>query len=82
MLSTRNPPQNKRHIQTKSEGLGKKYFMQMETKRKQESQYSYHFWAYTPRKPDLKETRALGSSPPVAKPLPHISCIGRQVLYH
>ena len=40
MLSTRDPPQNKRHIQTKSEGLEKKYFMQTETKRKQESQYS------------------------------------------
>ena len=40
MLSIRNPPQNKRHIQTKSEGLEKKYFMQTGTKRKQESQYS------------------------------------------
>ena len=39
--STRDPPQNKGHIQTKSEGLEKKYFTQKETKRKQESQYSY-----------------------------------------
>ena len=35
MLSTRDPPQNKGHIQTESEGLEKKYFMQMETKNKQ-----------------------------------------------
>ena len=41
MLSTRDPPQNKGHIQTESEGLEKKYFMQTETKRKQETQYSY-----------------------------------------
>ena len=41
MLSTRDPPQNKGPIQTESEGLEKKIFMQMETKRKQESQYSY-----------------------------------------
>ena len=34
MLSTRDPPQNKGHIQTESEGLEKD--MQMETKRKQE----------------------------------------------
>ena len=40
MLSTRDPPQNKERIQTESEGL-EKYFTQMETKRKQESQYSY-----------------------------------------
>ena len=42
-LSTRDPPQNKGHIQPESEGLGKKKkkFMQMETKRKQESQYTY-----------------------------------------
>ena len=33
MLSTRDPLQNKGHIQTKSEGLEKKYFMQTETKR-------------------------------------------------
>ena len=32
MLSTRDPPQNKGHIQTESEGLEKRYFMQMETK--------------------------------------------------
>ena len=32
---------NKGHIQTESEGLEKKYSTQMETKRKQESQYSY-----------------------------------------
>ena len=38
---TRDPPQSKGHIQTKSEGLEKKYFMQTETKRKQELQYSY-----------------------------------------
>ena len=41
MLSTRDPPQKKGHIQTISEGLEKKYFTQMETKRKEESQYSY-----------------------------------------
>ena len=41
LLSTRDPLQNKGHIQTKSEGLEKKYFMQTETKRKQELQYSY-----------------------------------------
>ena len=41
MLSTRDPPQNKGHIQTKSKGLEKKYFTQTETKRKQEAQYSY-----------------------------------------
>ena len=41
MLSTRDQPQNKGHIQTESEGLEKKYSTQMETKRKQESQYSY-----------------------------------------
>ena len=38
-IYARDPPQNKGHIQTKSEGLEKnKYFMQMETKRKQEPQ--------------------------------------------
>ena len=36
MLSTRDPPQNKGHIQTESEGLEKRYSMQIETKRKQE----------------------------------------------
>ena len=36
MLSTRDPPQNKGRIQTESEGLEKKYFTQIETKRKQE----------------------------------------------
>ena len=41
MLSTRDPLQNKGHKQTKSEGLEKNYFMQTETKRKQELQYSY-----------------------------------------
>ena len=35
LLSTRDLPQNKGHIQTESEGL-EKYFMQIETKRKQE----------------------------------------------
>ena len=39
MLSTRDPPQNKGHIQTESERLEKRYFMQMKTKRKQEKQY-------------------------------------------
>jgi len=34
MLSTRDPHQNKGHIQTESEGLGKDS-MQIETKRKQ-----------------------------------------------
>ena len=32
MLSTRDPLQNKGHIQTKSEGL-ERYFMQMENKK-------------------------------------------------
>ena len=41
MLSTRDPPQNKGHIQTESEGLEKDYTMQIETKRKQEWKYSY-----------------------------------------
>ena len=36
MLSTRDPPQTKGHIHTESEGLEKRYFMQMKTKRKQE----------------------------------------------
>jgi len=36
MLSTRDPPQNKQHIQTKIEGLKKRYSTQIETKRKQE----------------------------------------------
>ena len=36
MLSTRDPPQNKGHIQPESEGLEKRHFMQMETKIKQE----------------------------------------------
>ena len=36
MLSTRDPPQNKGHIRTESEGLEKRYSMQIETKRKQE----------------------------------------------
>ena len=35
MLYTRDPPQNKGHIQTESEGL-EKDISQMETKRKQE----------------------------------------------
>ena len=39
MLSTRDPPQNKGHIQ-KVKGW-KKYFMQTEIKTKQELQYSY-----------------------------------------
>ena len=39
MLSTRDPPQKNRHIQSKSDGLEKKYLMQTETKRKQKSQY-------------------------------------------
>ena len=33
---SRDPPQNKGHIQTESKGLEKRYFMQMEAKRKQE----------------------------------------------
>jgi len=36
MPPTRDAPQNKGHIQTGSEGAGKRYFMQIETKRKQE----------------------------------------------
>jgi len=35
MLSTRDPPLNKEHIQTESEGL-ERYSMEIETKRKQE----------------------------------------------
>ena len=34
MLSTRDPPQNKGHTQTESEGLEKRYSMQIETKKK------------------------------------------------
>ena len=34
MLSTRDPPQNKGHIQTKSEGLEKNISLQTETKKK------------------------------------------------
>ena len=40
MLSTRDLPQHKGHLQTESEGL-KKDFKQMKTKRKQKQQYSY-----------------------------------------
>jgi len=36
MWSTRDPPQNRGHIQTESEGLEKDFSMQIETKRKQE----------------------------------------------
>jgi len=36
ILSTKDPPQNKGHIQTESEGLEKKYSTHIETKRKQE----------------------------------------------
>ena len=36
MPSTRDPPQNKGHIQTESEGIEKDIFIQVETKRKQE----------------------------------------------
>ena len=41
MLSTRDPLQTKGHIQTESEGLEKRYTMQIETTRKQECQYSF-----------------------------------------
>ena len=41
MLSTRDPPQNKGHIQTESEGLEKRYFMQMKNKRK-DSTHGHH----------------------------------------
>ena len=41
MLPTRDPSQSKVHIQTESEGLEKRCIMQIETKRKQEWQYSY-----------------------------------------
>ena len=40
MLLTRDPPQNKGHIQTESEGL-EKDIPRKQTKRKQEWQYSY-----------------------------------------
>ena len=36
MMSTRDSPQNKGHIQIESEGLEKKHSTQIETKRKQE----------------------------------------------
>ena len=36
MLSIRDPSKNKGHIQTESEGLEKRYSVQIETKRKQE----------------------------------------------
>ena len=36
MLSTRDPPQNKGHIQTESEKLEKRYSMQIEIKIKKE----------------------------------------------
>ena len=36
LLPTRDPPQNKGHIQTKSEELEKRCFTQIETKRKQD----------------------------------------------
>ena len=38
MLSTGDPPQNRGHIQTESEGL-ERYSMQIETKRKQDLNY-------------------------------------------
>ena len=41
MLSTRDPLQNKGHIQTESEGLEKDIPRKLETKIKQELQYSY-----------------------------------------
>ena len=37
----KRPTSKQETIQTKSEGLEKKYVMQTENKRKQESQYSY-----------------------------------------
>ena len=40
MLSTRDPPQNKGHIETESEGLGKDT-PHKQTKRKKEEQHSY-----------------------------------------
>ena len=41
MLSTRRPCQNKRFTQAESEGMGKKYSMQMEKKEKMGIQYLY-----------------------------------------
>ena len=41
MLSRRDPPQNKGHIQTESEGLQKDIPCKQRPKRKQEQQYSY-----------------------------------------
>ena len=32
MLSTRDPPQKERHIQTENKGMEKRYFMQIEIK--------------------------------------------------
>ena len=40
-LSTRDPPQNKGHIQTKSEGQEKIFHANRDQKKKQELQYSY-----------------------------------------
>ena len=41
MLSMRDPPQNKGHIHTEIEWLEEDISWKMETKRKQEWQYSY-----------------------------------------
>ena len=39
MLLTRDSPQTQRHTQTKSQGIGKRYFMQLIGRKKQELQY-------------------------------------------
>ena len=41
MLSIRDPPQNKGHTQTESEGWEKDNSCKLEMKRKQKLQYSY-----------------------------------------
>ena len=41
MLPTRNSLQNKRHTQTESKGMEKKYFMQLIVRKKQELQCLY-----------------------------------------
>ena len=96
MLSTRDPPQNKGHMQAESEGLEKIFHTNGDQKKagvtivisdkvdfkiKAVSHYGEHCgdplenwkqnccmtqqchsWAYTPRKPDLKETHVLQCS--------------------
>ena len=65
MLSTRDPPQNERYTQTKSKGM-KRYFMQMEMKKK--------VWVaiFLSDKTDLKsKTTALASVAPLVGEASH-----------